>query len=318
MRSAVPANTRSREGVVETRRHRGEPRVELVEGAGHGMGQGEIAGEHAAIRGQTPRGHARSRGRWRRTAWSPSGMARPDSLHTTLSPRPARASMPSCQRANSSSESERGQPVCSTTTVRSSKPASSAAAVASRSGWAMSSKTRLRSCSAREHGRVGDGVAQRAHGAHAAEARCRHLAVEQGDGVGHRLGRRQPADDGVGAAVGLGRPVELDGLLDRVGPGGRGHVDELLDVPPGRLGPVGLDVEAPVHPRRRRRCRRGTGPWRGRGTSSLLAGSHRWTWASTTRVGLSRHRASVEASGPVAPTISRRLASSQSGMAGPP
>ena len=58
----------------------------------------------------------------------PSGIARPDSLQTTLSPRPASASMPVRQSARSSSELERGHPVCSTTTIRSSKLASWAAA----------------------------------------------------------------------------------------------------------------------------------------------------------------------------------------------
>ena len=45
----------------------------------------------------------------------------------------------------------------------------------------------------------------------------------------------------------LGPPVQLEGLVDRVGAGGGGHVHQLLDVPPGRLGPVGGHVEAPGH-----------------------------------------------------------------------
>ena len=79
-------------------------------------------------------------------------------------------------------------------------------------------------------------------------------------------------------------PIELDGLVDRVTTGGGGDVDELLDVPPGRLGPVGVDVEAAEHPRRRHRRRRPGGCDR-YGYQSVRAGSHRCTWASTTRVG---------------------------------
>ncbi len=53
-----------------------------------------------------------------------------------------------------------------------------------------------------------------------------------------------------GPPLACGVAVELDGLLDRVTTGGGGDVDELLDVPPGRLGPIGVDIEAAVHPRR--------------------------------------------------------------------
>ena len=78
--------------------------------------------------------------------------------------------------------------------------------------------------------------------------------------------------------------VELDGLLDGVAAGGGGDVDELLDVPPGRLGPVGVDVEAAVHPRARHRRRPSEDAHR-YGYQSVRAGSQRCTCASTTRVG---------------------------------
>src|SRR5215213_3165684 len=51
----------------------------------------------------------------------------------------------------------------------------------------------------------------------------------------------------MGAAVGLGPAIELEGLVDRVPADGGGHVHELLDVPALRLGPVDGGVEAPLH-----------------------------------------------------------------------
>ena len=78
-----------------------------------------------------------------------SGMARPDSLQCTLSPNDASAEIPRFHSANSSGESSRGQPACSTTTVSSPHSASAAAELSSRSGCAMSSNTRSRSASAR-------------------------------------------------------------------------------------------------------------------------------------------------------------------------
>ena len=88
----------------------------------------------------------------------------------------------------------------------------------------------------------------------------------------------------VGTALVARVAIELEGLVDGVGSRGCGDVDELLDVPPCRLGPVGLRVEAPVHargapalvPAGRERY----------GYQSVRAGSHRWTCASTTRAGL--------------------------------
>ena len=101
-----------------------------------------------------------------------------------------------------------------------------------------------------EHAGVGERPHVGAHRTDPSEARRCHLPVDELDGLGHRVGRRQTADDGVGAAAGASVVVELDGLLDRVPTGRGGDVDHLLDVPPGRLGPIGLDIEAAVHPRR--------------------------------------------------------------------
>ena len=86
--------------------------------------------------------------------------------------------MPRFQSAYSSGSSDRGQPACSTTTVRSPKSASAAAADSSTSGCAMSSKTRSRSASARRTSALGDAHPS-AHRPDAAEPRRLHLLVEQ-------------------------------------------------------------------------------------------------------------------------------------------
>ena len=88
-------------------------------------------------------------------------------------------------------------------------------------------------------------------------------------------------------------PVELERLVDRVPAGGGGDVDELLDVPAGGLGEVGGHVEAARHPRDVAHVQLAR-PDR-YGYQSVRAGSHRCTWASTTRSGFG-HRASASSS----------------------
>ena len=78
-----------------------------------------------------------------------------------------------------------------------------------------------------QHLGVGHGLGERSHGTDAAKARGVHLPVEQGDGVRDGVGRWQPPYDGVRTSMGVGCPVELDRLLDRVGPRGRGDVHHL-------------------------------------------------------------------------------------------
>ena len=167
-------------------------------------------------------------------------MARPDSLQTTLSPSPASASMPACHSARSSSASERGQPVCSTTTTRSSWPARPAAAASQLVGVGHQLEHQAALLQRAEH--VVGRAAVRRSAPIGRTPRKRAAAICRSSssiGLGHRLGRRQAADDGVGVAVGLGPPVELERLVDRVAAGGGGDVHELLDVParpprPGR------------------------------------------------------------------------------------
>jgi hypothetical protein len=175
-------------------------------------------------------------------------MARPESLHTTLSPRPASASMPACQRARSSSEFERGHPVCSTTTTdHRSRPAAPPPPRADRDG--SSARTAGSAPAAPEHSASGTGpmLAPIGRTPRKREAViCRSSSSMASATVS--VGGRPPM-----MASGPPLPgvvIELDGLLDRVTTGGGGDVDELLDVPPGRLGPVGVDIEAAVHPRR--------------------------------------------------------------------
>ena len=70
---------------------------------------------------RTSRGSARSRAAAPCASIEWSGIANPDSLQWTLSPSAASAEMPRFQSANSSGVSDRGQPACSTTTVRSAQ-----------------------------------------------------------------------------------------------------------------------------------------------------------------------------------------------------
>ena len=244
-------------------------------------------------------------------------MARPESLQTTFSPSAASASMPCFQRVELLGGIRAGP----TGVLHDDGQVAEAGELVGSGaeevgvGHQLEGEAALLECL--EHGRIGDGMAQRSHGPHAAETGRGHLAIEQVHGVGHGFGGRQAADDGVGSAVGVRRPVELDGLLDRVGPGGGGHVDELLDVPLRRLGPVGLHVEAPVHPGGvagppMRRCHGEVG------VPALVGRVPQVDVGVDDPGGLVRHQASLVARAPVALTISRRLSSSQSGMVGPP
>ena len=92
------------------------------------------------------------------------------------------------------------------------------------------------------------GLIEPAHRADPTEAGSGHLVIDELERFGHAVGRRQTADDGVGAAGGYRVAIERDGLVNRVTTGGGGDVDELLDIPPGGLAPVEVDVEAAVHP----------------------------------------------------------------------
>ena len=96
--------------------------------------------------------------------------------------------------------------------------------------------------------RVGDGDAEAAHGADPAEAGRRHLPVDERDGLHGGVSRWEPTDDGVraGRLVALASSSKVSSTeLTR----GGGDVDDLLDVPLCGFRPVGVDVEAPVHPR---------------------------------------------------------------------
>ena len=77
-------------------------------------------------------------------------------------------------------------------------------------------RRRPRSCERPQHLAGRQRAVERAHRADAPEPGGRHLPVEQLDGLGHRVGRREAADDGVGMAVDLGPAVELERLVDRV------------------------------------------------------------------------------------------------------
>ena len=189
-------------------------------------------------RRRTSRWRARATGRTRSTLIDPSGIASPDSLQTTLSPTPASASMPALQRAYSSSEPDRGQPVCSTTTTssverRRAPPAAGLELIGV--GHQLEQQAAL--LQGAEHVVGGERPVEHPHRADAPEPGRGHLPVEQLHGLGHRFRRRDAADDGVGMAVDVGASVERERLLDRVATGRGGDVHQLLDVPPGDFRP---------------------------------------------------------------------------------
>src|SRR2546421_8937789 len=110
--------------------------------------------------------------------------------------------------------------------------------------------------------------------------------------------------------------IELDGFVDRVTTGRGGDIDQLLDVPLGCLGLVGVDIEATAHPRR-------IG-----GAVSLRAGEV-WVPVGASGIpevhvsvddtsGLGRHQASTCAWSLAPATTSRSVPSGQRGTAGPP
>ena len=224
--------------------------------------------------------------------------------------------MPSRHKERSSSEPERGHPVCSTTTVRSSNPSRPLAAGRSWSGWVMISKTRSRSCRARSTSGAGRGPVRPPMGRTPRNLGATIWRSMRSDGLGDGVGRREAADDGVRPAAGGGGGVELEGLVDRVPTGGGGHVDDLLHVPLRRLGPVGGGVEPSVHPRgvtgaalrRLRQVRVPVGPGR----------------VPQVHVGVDDpggplgHDGSGDGGGSQAPTTSRIRASNHFGTAGPP
>ena len=188
-------------------------------------------------------------------AIDPSGIARPESLHSTLSPRPPRASMPSVQSARSSSESvpRPARVLDDHDEVAVVLQPLGAWPPADRGGSSPRTTDRA-PASARSTSADGSGSLGGAHRADAAKAGRRQLPVECGHRLGHRVGGRQAADDGVGVAVGVGPPVEFEGLVDRVPAGGGGDVDQLLDVPAGGLGEVGGRRRSGATSPRRRPC----------------------------------------------------------------
>ena len=50
-----------------------------------------------------------------------------------------------------------------------------------------------------EHSGVGDRSHVGTHRSHPTEPCCRHLLIEELDGLSHRVGRRETADDGIGS-----------------------------------------------------------------------------------------------------------------------
>src|SRR5205823_7385019 len=100
-----------------------------------------------------------------------------------------------------------------------------------------------------EHSGLGEGCLESAHRSDPTEPWSPRLPIEELDGLGHRAGWREAADDGVRTAAGMGVCIELDSLLDRVTTGRGGDVDEVLDVPYSGLGLIGAGFGAAAHPR---------------------------------------------------------------------
>ena len=65
-----------------------------------------------------------------------------------------------------------------------------------------------------EHFGVGKRRLHASHRADPTETWSSHLPVENFDGLCHRVGPRETADDDVGPTTGLSVAVELDGFLD--------------------------------------------------------------------------------------------------------
>jgi len=69
-----------------------------------------------------------------------------------------------------------------------------------------------------EHSGVGERSSECTHGSDPTEAWGSHLPVDQLDGLGRRVRRREAADDGVRSAAGMSVGVQFEGFLDRVRP----------------------------------------------------------------------------------------------------
>ena len=232
------------------RRGRGAPcvgGVQLVEGAVHPV-DGEVAREHAAVDAERLDGVLDPGREHVDASIEPSGMASPESLHTTWSPRPrARRCRPPRAPARRR-RADRGQPACSTTTTRSSSRPAPVAAVVELVGVGHQLEEQAALLRARGARRRREAARPGAHRPHAPEPGRLHLLVESADRVGDGVGRREAADDRVGVPVGVGRAGRARASRRSSGAGRRGDVDELLDVPPGGLGAVGREVEAAGHP----------------------------------------------------------------------
>ena len=184
-----------------------EHAVEVVEGALHRVDR-EVAGEHAPVRSERLDGELDPRGEGidascSRAAWP----GRRACTRRCRRGRPVPSGRPS-RGHRSSSESERGHPVCSTTTVRPATPSSCRAAASSWSEWAISSKTKLRSSRARSTSGVGDGRLVRAHGPDARGSGTPSSAVSRrAIGLSCRVGGREATDDGVGPTDRVGAGI---------------------------------------------------------------------------------------------------------------
>ena len=247
----------------------------------------EVAGEEAPVDAERARWRLEPRARTRRRSSTRAAWPGPDSLQMHVRRRaPASASMPACHSARSSSAVRPGPAgvLDDDDEVVEAGQARGRGLRAGRGG--PSARTRRpRSCSARSTSASGSGPVERAHRPDAPEAGWPPSAgraaptASATESVGGR-----PPTMASGWPSASARAVELERLVDRVAAGGGGHVHQLLDVPPGRLGPVGRHVEAAGHARDVAHVRAPCRPT-GTGTSRCGPGSHRCTWASTMRAG---------------------------------
>ena len=96
---------------------------------------------------------------------------------------------------------------------------------------------------------------RRPHRADPAESGGRHLPIDELDGLGHRFRQGRPPMIASGPPRLPTRRSSSMRLLHRMAAGGSGDVDDFSTFHSPRLGPIGLDVEAAMHPRRIARVR---------------------------------------------------------------
>lgn len=158
--------------------------------------------------------------------------------------------MPLRHTAACSGSCANGQPVCSTTTVRSGNAASAAAAASIPSGWTTEVVDQAAVLERAEQGLSGVGVGvevEAGAGAHATQARRTRLRVELRQDPGGAVPPVDPADDRPRLAGLLGEPGDLGGLGHEMLRRG-GHMHVRLDVPAARLGEERRLVVGPTHP----------------------------------------------------------------------